>query len=56
MYKKAQLQVLHHFVAMLSFYCSDVVLEITFTMCEEDCVDQIFGAIGTERSRNSHQE
>lgn len=56
MYKKAQLQVLHHSVAMLSFYCSDAALEIAFTMCEEDCVDQIFGAIRMERSRNNRQE
>lgn len=56
MYKKAQLQVLHHSVAMLSFYCSDTALEVALTMCEEDNVDQIFGAIGIERSRNNWSE
>lgn len=56
MYKKAQLQVLHHSVAMLSFYCSDTALEIAFTMCEEDSVDKIFGAIGMKRSSNNRQE
>ncbi|KAH9287903.1 hypothetical protein KI387_032020, partial [Taxus chinensis] len=48
-YKKAQLQVLQHSVAMLSYFFSDMALKLALTMCEEDNADQIFGAMGMEK-------
>ncbi|GLJ53491.1 hypothetical protein SUGI_1141270 [Cryptomeria japonica] len=49
-YKKAQLQVMQHSMAMLSYFFSETALGLAFTMCVEDDTDQIFGAMGMEKS------